>query len=637
MPDDFKQAIEQIKLRIPIEELVREKVPGLRKQGALWTACCPFHEEQTPSFKVDPRKGSWRCYGACAAGGDVIEFLVRHDHLDFREALDVLSVRAGVELPSRGAARKPRGADDPLYEVLERACQYYKRMLHRPEGSQALAYLRSRGLSATTIEAFGLGFAPAGGEVLVSKVLAQGQPLEPLIASGLARRNEQGRPYDFFRGRLMIPIRDDKGRTLGFGARRLDDSDKQSPKYVNTTETEVFHKGRLIYALDHAQAHVRRSGHMVLVEGYTDVMAAHQAGVRNVVAVLGTALTEEHSGLVRRCGAKRVTLCFDGDAAGMQATWRALAGLLPLDLEIDVVRLRFDRPAADSAPAAELIKDPCDLLIRHGADAFQEHLARAVGWFDFLKATIDTLSDQERWQAVDRVLELLSRLSKPIQRDARLIELAAHLGLSADAVRAQFEAQPARSRERREGQRRMRATPAIASEREFPRVRDAAAQAAPRSTREEDTLVRAWRELVGAVLLDGSLVHELAPLVAAEQDVCKHESLALLARELVELAALHGRLPDLDGILAALGMHPASDLVVPLIEAAAVAESPSALFFGARAHLERCKAQRERNARIAELARLSPTEHQERLTQLHQELRREKFANSKEPDATARS
>jgi len=632
VPDDFKQAIEQIKLRIPIEEVVREKVPGLRKQGALWTACCPFHEEGTPSFKVDPRKGTWRCYGACAAGGDVIEFLLRHDHLDFREALDVLSVRAGVELPGRGAPRKPRGADDPLYEVLERACQYYKRTLHRPEGAQALAYLRGRGLSATTIEAFGLGFAPAGGEVLVSKVIAQEQPLEPLIASGLARRNEQGRPYDFFRGRLMIPIRDDKGRTVGFGARRLDDADKHSPKYVNTTETEVFHKGRLIYALDHAQAEVRRSGHMVLVEGYTDVMAAHQAGVRNVVAVLGTALTEEHAALVRRCGAKRVTLCFDGDGAGQQASWRALNGLLPLELEIDVVRLRFPAPASGSA--ADAIKDPCDLLVRHGAAAFQEQLAHAVGWFDFLKATLDTLADQERWQAVDRVLELLARLSKPIQCDARLTELAAHLGLSADAVRAQFEALPSRSRER---YRKTRAAIAPTIERETSRASAGPQAIMPRPAGGEATQLRAWRELVGAVLLDASLVEPLAQLLDDPRHACKDDALVLLARELVLLAAQRGRLPDIDGIHAALGMHPASDLVVPLIEEAAVAESPGALFAGARAHLERCHAQSERIARIAELARLSPTEHQERLTQLHQELRREKFATTKEHDATARS
>jgi hypothetical protein len=251
-------------------------------------------------------------------------------------------------------------------------------------------------------------------------------------------------------------------------------------------------------------------------------------------------------------------------------------------------------------------------------------------------ATIDSLADQERWQAVDRVLELLSRLSKPIQCDARLTELAVHLGLSADAVRAQFEALPVRARERyrsaRGGQETRGTQPAAARE-------SSSSQAAgPRPQRHAATQVRAWRELVGAVLVDGLLVDQLAELVADSRHACDHEALALLAGELVELSANTGRLPELDEIFGALGMHPAIDLVVPLIEQAKLAESPTALFDGARAHLERSLSERTRSEQIAELARLSPTEHNERLAQLHSELRREKFANTQqEHDAPARN
>ncbi len=634
VPDDFKQAIEQIKLRVPIEELVRERVPGLRKSGRLWTACCPFHDESTPSFKVDPTRGTWHCFGACASGGDVISFLEKHDNLKFREALDLLASRAGVELPQSSAPRKQQGADDPLYAVLERAVEYYKKLLHSSEGVRALEYLRGRGLTATTIEAFGLGFSPAAGEVLVQKALAQQLSLDPMLATGLARRNEQGRAYDFFRGRLMIPIRDERGRTVGFGARRLDDADKQSPKYVNTTETEVFHKGRLVYALDQAQLEVRRCGHMVLVEGYTDVMAAHQAGLRNVVAVLGTALTEEHAALVRRSGAKRVTLCFDGDLAGKQATWRALTGLLTLDIEIDVVRLVFDNPVDNSSTnSAPTIKDPCDLLIHRGAQAFQEQLAQPVGWFDFLIRSIEALADRERLKAVDRVLELIARLAKPLQRDARLIELAERLGYSPSAVREQFQSLPARLQSRAQERRRVErgdSTP----ERTAPERRSALSQ-------REQMLARAWGELIGAVLLDGSLVVALREFSDMGQQRCPDQHLALLGQELIAISLREGRLPDLDGIMASLCEHPSRGLIVPLIEVAGAAESPGALFDGARAHLERARADELRAARIAEISRLaekSPTEHKERLGELHRDLSLEKFAPAHQvPGAPARS
>ena len=303
--DDLKRVIETIKLRVPIEDLVRDRVPALKKQGALWVACCPFHDERTPSFKVDPRRGSWHCFGACATGGDQISFLQRLDHLEFMEALEILAARVGVELPRRGRGRDEATDLDPLTTALDRSAEFYRRQLASREGRIARNYLEERGITANTIEAFGLGYAPSTGQALVgfARALVRDGELPTTGAftrAALVRVGDSGRPFDFFRGRLMIPIRDAKGRTVGFGARRLlDDADTPAgagPKYINSPETPAFHKGRVIYGLDRAIADVRRSGHLILVEGYTDVIAAHQAGLSTVAAVLGTSTTEDHAG-----------------------------------------------------------------------------------------------------------------------------------------------------------------------------------------------------------------------------------------------------------------------------------------------------------------------------------------------------
>jgi DNA primase len=321
-----------------------------------------------------PAAGTWHCFGACGTGGDSIGFLQRIDNLPFLEALEVLAARTGVELPKRtragGAGSRDDRGEQAVRDTLERALVFYRRELATPEGARAAAYLRERGIADATAEAFGVGYAPANGQALVASLRDAGLDLADAIAAGLVRRTDEGRAYDFFRGRLVIPIRDERGRAVGFGARRLrDDDDASGPKYVNTSETALFHKGRLVYALDRALPRIRREGRIVLVEGYTDVMAAHQHGFDNVVAVLGTSTTEDHAALIRRSGARRATLVFDGDEAGGKAAGRALHGLLPLEIEIDVVALRGG-------------VDPCDLLVRDGAAAFRAHLDLARGWFE---------------------------------------------------------------------------------------------------------------------------------------------------------------------------------------------------------------------------------------------------------------
>ncbi|HPF15818.1 MAG TPA: CHC2 zinc finger domain-containing protein, partial [Planctomycetota bacterium] len=308
---DLARAIEAIKARVSLEEVVRECVDSdfVVRSNRIWCNC-PFHDENTPSFAMQPDLGLWYCFGACGEGGDLIQFVQRRHNTSFWDSLEWLAARAGVELPRRQGGQKK---DDPAFLILKDAEDVYRSALAGPEGRLAREYLAQRGISAGAIEAFGIGYAPASGQTLAERidrgaVRAPGVGLDLYLAAGLVRKHDSGRVYDFFRGRLMIPIRDDRGRTVGFGARRIDapGSEPEGPKYINTPETPWFHKGRLIYGYDRASDEIRRSGHLVLMEGYTDVICAHQAGFRQACAVLGTATTEHHARLARRTGTRRI-------------------------------------------------------------------------------------------------------------------------------------------------------------------------------------------------------------------------------------------------------------------------------------------------------------------------------------------
>lgn len=575
---DFHRVKEAIKLRSPIEEIVRERVPDLRRAGALWTACCPFHQEKSPSFKVDPRRGTWRCYGACGIGGDVIMFVERAYNVEFREALEILAARAGIALPERCGARREADDADPRLELMARAEEFYRRFLRRPEGAAALAYVRNRGLTDATIDAFGIGFSPASGYELVQRTRQQGIEAARLVELGLARSDASGRAYDFFKGRLMFPVRDHKGRTVGFGARRLSDDDPRSPKYVNTPETPLFHKGRLFYALDHAIEHVRRNGHLIVVEGYTDVMAAHQVGLRSVVAVLGTATTDDHAALVRRSGARRVSLLFDGDEAGRKATVRALDGLLALDLPIDVVRLPGDQ-------------DPCDLLVREGAAPLERHLAAATPWFEFLVEWLRGEQGDARFKALDVVLALINRISKPVQRDARLAELAHALDVPTESVRAQFESLPERRRaierqrasSRADGARGVGASSEPESSNAAGSTSDSDSQtgsavpSAPKSpavAKAEVRLLQALRGLVGASLIDPSLAVHSKEYGA----LCTDRNLRRLFDVLGDLHTKTLGTFALADVFDGLGDDPARELVSALVAEASAADGAYEMF-----------------------------------------------------------
>lgn len=587
---DFRRAVEEIKLRAPIEDVVREYVPTLTKRGALWKACCPFHSEKTPSFTVSPSRGTWHCFGACSTGGDQISFVQEVTGLPFMEALEILADRTGVELPKSGGGAKERGPD-PAFDVLRRAASFYQEVLAGPEGAAARAYLAERGLTQQTLTDFGVGFSPASGQAFVDLARAERLPWELLDRSGLARKNDRGGAYDFFRGRLMIPIRDAEGRTVGFGARRIGD-DSGGPKYINTAETPLFKKSQLIYGLDLALREARREKHLILVEGYTDVMAAHQVGLARVGAVLGTATTEDHARLVRRAGARRVSLVFDGDEAGSQAARRALRGLLHLEVDLQVVTL----------PPGQ---DPCDLLIHGGAEAFLRQVEAGRDWFAHELAGLEGLVGVSLSQEVDELLSLLTCLKRPVHRQSLIGELANHLGISVEALREQWATSEAGRRQRsaaaRENDLRGSERGPAAGRREAEPSERTPAPEAPAPPRPVDPrIVRAYGEILGSILLDSSLVPLARPWVEYCEEVHLRRLLELVLEmyEDVEAEITSGTL------LTALGEDPARDRVVPLVDSAANAASPKALLDGALDYLNTRRVERrirDLKRRVAEL------------------------------------
>jgi len=615
---EFRTAIEEIKLRAPIESIVGETVDLKAKGRTLW-GCCPFHEERTPSFKVDPAQGTWYCFGACRTGGDVIRFVQERGNMTFMDALSLLAAQFSVDLPKQ-RPKKTRD-NDPGLAALAFAEDFFRRELARPDGKAAREYLKSRGFGENAVEAFGLGWAPRSGQALVDAARREKIAIPALLESGLARVSGGADPgrapaqpsdvYSFFRGRLMIPIRDERGQTVAFGGRVVGQDD--GPKYVNTSETKYFHKGRVIYALDRAIDTVRRTGHLILVEGYTDVIAAHVAGQANVGAVLGTATTEMHAGLVRRAGAKRVSLVFDGDEAGRRAAWRGLEGLLPLDMTLEVV------------PMPEGV-DPADVLMgEDGAAVFSNRVETGISWFDFVADCVDAKrSEGGRALAleVDRALELFRRLPRPVEIDTAIVNLGARLDIPSKTLREQFESLEARSRRpspnargaRDGGQARSGAAAPLAGRkgpggrppgepvqgpgaRGEPPLRGSEesvsgpqkAQKAPLDGRSRT----AYGCLVGAALREPSLIPRLRPWI----DRLPAPDLAHIFQTLVDLWEHEDADITTALLMNALAGHPARDVVAGISEYAATAEDPSHLFEGAVRFLE----QREHQGEIHRL------------------------------------
>ncbi|RRQ21769.1 DNA primase [Thiohalobacter thiocyanaticus] len=402
-----QQFIDDLMNRVDIVEVIDSRVP-LKKAGREYTACCPFHNEKTPSFTVSPNKQFFHCFG-CGAHGTAIGFLMDYEHLDFVEAVEELARSVGVEVP-REAGRADDGQHRQnalLYELHMEAARYFQRMLREhPRAGAAVEYLKTRGLSGEVARDFGLGYAPPGWDNLLGALGRDPARRQALAAGGLAIQKDNGELYDRFRDRIMFPIHDRRGRIIGFGGRVLGDD---TPKYLNSPETPIFHKGHELYGLFEARRQVRELDRLLVVEGYMDVVALAQFGVRNAVATLGTATTGEHLEQLYRV-VPEVVFCFDGDRAGLAAAWRALENALPVLREGREARFLF-------LPEGE---DPDSFIRKAGAEVFRERTANAIPFSDFffehLSESVDMQSIDGRARLVEKAKPLLERLQPGVFR-----------------------------------------------------------------------------------------------------------------------------------------------------------------------------------------------------------------------------
>ncbi len=403
--------VAEIKSRLPVTEIVGETVQ-LKRAGTTWKGLCPFHVEKTPSFTVSPERESWHCFG-CGEHGDIFTFVMKRDGLDFREALNRLAEKAGVEVSAQGA--KEDKHRKRLREAMEASIAWYREVLRQAKQAEpARQYLAERGFTEETLDRFGVGYAPDSWDALIKRLAAKGFTPEEMIGAGLASPGQRGRSVDRFRRRIIIPIRDAAGRPVGLGGRIMPGA--EGPKYLNSPATVLFDKSRTLYAIDLAKNAIRKEQLAVIVEGYTDVMAAHQAGFTNVVASMGTALTRGQVDLATRY-ADSVALAYDVDLAGETATERGL--LDELGPSQSVTKVRVVRIPAGKDPAELFQTDP---------DAWRKAVEDAkpvVEYFmDRVAAEVDISTVAGRRDMAGRVLAILQRVGDAVEQDMYLQQLS---------------------------------------------------------------------------------------------------------------------------------------------------------------------------------------------------------------------
>ena len=427
-------AIEEIKARIDIVDIVSESVE-LKRSGRSYSGLCPFHSNtRTPAFAIFPDTGTWRCFGECNEGGDIFGFVMKKEGWDFPTALKELAKRAGVELKPLTPQQQEQAEEyDRLRELLEAAVTFFQHQLRNsPAGEQALAYIHQRGLSDETIAAFGLGYAPNNWEAASNHLKSKGFSENDLIAAGMVSERDSGGTYDRFRHRVMVPIRDGRGRMCGFGARTLDPDG--IPKYLNSRQTPVFDKGKILFGLDQARHAIREQDQVVIVEGYMGVLAPHQSGYKNVVATMGTALTEDHLRQLKRF-TRRIVLAMDSDAAGMKATLRGL----------EIARQTLDREGEMRFDARGLLRqegrlkadirvstlppgmDPDDVVNRDPME-WQRIIEAAkpivIHVMDTLAESRDIEDPKTKSEIAAQVLPLIEDVPNAVERDAYRQQLA---------------------------------------------------------------------------------------------------------------------------------------------------------------------------------------------------------------------
>ncbi|MCQ4573930.1 MAG: DNA primase [Candidatus Brocadiales bacterium] len=418
------EKINEVQRLTNIVEVINRHV-NLKRAGKNFTGLCPFHAEKTPSFSVSPEKQIYKCFG-CGEGGTVFTFVMKKEGLSFPEALRVLAKRARVDIPEPGGKEGKSEGRVPLYEVNHLAVEFFHKCLLGEEGKPARDYLQNRGIKESSIKKFRIGLAPDSWDTLVRLAQAKDIPLSRLQSSGLIiAKSGGGGVYDRFRNRLMFPITDYLGRVVGFGGRTLSGSE---PKYVNSPETRLFSKGRCLYGLYAAKPSILENRKALIMEGYTDVIVAHQEGISNAVGVLGTALTVEHIRTLRQW-TPEVVLVLDGDTAGRKSSDRSLDILAEEEIEARVVQL----PEGD---------DPCEFILRDGADRFKELLGNALDFFSFkvqmVEAKHDVSTASGKLAAIRELLHMVLKIPNELKRQLVVKDIAKKMAVEEDILRREF-------------------------------------------------------------------------------------------------------------------------------------------------------------------------------------------------------
>ncbi len=403
--------IDEVKQRTDIIEVVSQYTT-LKKAGRTFRALCPFHSEKHPSFFVYPEQQSWHCFGACGTGGDIFSFVMKKEGIDFGDALRLLAQKAGVTIPSRFEPEAGKEERERLYQVNQAAAQYFHNLLlNSSVGEKAREYFTSRGLSQKTIADFQLGFSPNSWDALKQYLMERGYTGSELLTAGLVIEVEAGGTHDRFRNRLMFPINDIRGRTVGFGARALDDS---QPKYLNSPQTLVFDKSSCLYGINLATSAIRQQNLVVIVEGYIDVITAHQNGFNNVVASMGTSITEKQvSSLIKQSRTKNIVLALDADTAGEEAMLRGVGYENTFEAEVKVMVL----------PKG---KDPDD-VIKENTETWNQLLAdaRAIMYYTFTMVTadLDMTKEENQILAASKLLKIIADTKDSVRLDRYLRKL----------------------------------------------------------------------------------------------------------------------------------------------------------------------------------------------------------------------
>ena len=517
--------IDELVARNPIEDVVGHYV-SLKRSGGNLFGLCPFHGEKTASFSVNPDKGIYYCFG-CHKGGGVINFQMEIEGLSYPDAVRALAKRVGMQVPEDEQYQSRYKAQERLWALSKEAARFFYSKLYAPEGAEALAYARGRGMPKSTLTTFGVGYAPNTWDSLVKAMKAKGYTEQELIDSGLVTKSQKnGNIYDRFRDRLMFPIIDVRGNIIGFGGRIMNNNDPNAAKYLNSPETLIFNKRKNLFALNLAKK--SKLGYLILVEGYMDAVALHQYGFDCAVASLGTSLTEEHAALLTRY-TDQVVLIYDGDEAGQRATRRAIPILEKAGLQVKVLKMRD-------------AKDPDEFLKKFGADKFKLLLEDASNRVEYqlnaIRRKYDLREDEQRIQFVQECADLIGTLSSSAQRYVYGNRIAEEAKITQQAMEIEIR----KSHDRREKKQKRE---------EEKRVLEAARNVQPKSRtiRYDDVKsARAEEGLIAMAMREPALLDLAANLKAEEFSVPLFANVytQMQTRHLTGLGVSVAALEDLD-------------------------------------------------------------------------------------------